>query len=208
MSRIVPTLTLGLGVTSAMFFFTYLPQAAVLAFTSGPLAPISAALLVLSESSTITSALSRSFLLHEALVDTFDATLLSRGQVDLVSGSRQLKSGSGDPVYRLGKLIKKPFARFSPRALIRSLIYLPLNFIPVVGGIMYILIQGKKLGPVAHERYFQMKGWSVKQKEEWVEKHKAAYTRLVDSAQLLVICSIPKIMSLLTNTVLVSRPLF
>jgi hypothetical protein len=161
-----------------MFFFTYVPQMAVLAFTSGPLAPISAALLVLSESSTITNALSRSFLLDEALIDTFDGTLVSRGHDALVADGRQLQPHSGnDPVARLGKLLKRPLNKLSPKALIRSLLYLPLNFIPVVGTIIYVIFQGKRNGPVAHERYFQLKGWTARQKEEWVEKNQAAYTR-------------------------------
>lgn len=55
-----------------MFLFTYLPQLAVLAFTSGPLAVISTTLLVLSESSTIVTVLSKTFLIEDALIDTFD----------------------------------------------------------------------------------------------------------------------------------------
>jgi hypothetical protein len=161
-----------------MFFFTYVPQMAVLAFTSGPLAPFSAALLVLSESSTLTNALSRSFLLDETLVDTFDGTLIAKGHDALVADGRQLKPQSGsDPVARLGKLIKRPFNKFSPRALIRSLLYLPLNLIPVAGTVVYIVLQGKRIGPLAHERYFQLKGWNSRQKEEWTEKNRAAYTR-------------------------------
>jgi hypothetical protein len=135
-SRITPTVTLGLSITSTMVFFTYVPQMAILALTSGPLAPVSAALLVLSESSTLTNALSNSFLLNEALVDTFDGTLVAKGYEGLVSdgGGRQLKPGGiADPIARLGKLMKKPFAKMSPAALIRSVLYLPLNFIPVVG---------------------------------------------------------------------------
>lgn len=182
-SRIGPTLSLGLGVTSAMFFFTYVPQLAVLAFTSGPLAPVSAALLVLSESSTLINTLSRTFLLDEALVDTFDGTLISRGNESLVADGRQLKQGTpgSDPIARLGRLVRKPFMRLAPKALIRSLLYLPLNMIPVVGTIMYIALTGKRLGPLAHARYFQLKGWSSQQQEEWIEKNRGAYTRLVSS---------------------------
>lgn len=164
-----------------MFFFTYVPQAAVLAFTSGPMAPFSAALLVLSESSTILNALSRSFLLQDALVDTFDGTLVARGHEALViADDRQLSSTSGrrGGNARLGTLLKRPFSRLpSPHALFRSLLYLPLNFIPVVGTIAYIVFQGKGIGPVAHERYFQLKGWNARQREEWVERNRAAYTR-------------------------------
>lgn len=180
-SRIAPTATLGLSITSAMFFFTYVPQLALLALTSGPLAPISAALLVLSESSTLTNAISNSFLLNEALVDTFDGTLVSRGYEALVSDGRQLSPSGrgGDPIARLGKLVKKPFARLSPAALIRSVLYLPLNFIPVVGTIVYAVVQGKRIGPTAHDRYFQLKGWDRRRREEWLETHKAEYTRFV-----------------------------
>ena len=55
-----------------MFAFAYLPQAAVLTVFNGPLAALTTILLVLSESSTIFSVLSKSFLIDDALIDTFD----------------------------------------------------------------------------------------------------------------------------------------
>ena len=163
-----------------MFFFTYLPQAAIMTFTQGPLAAISAALLVLSESSTIFTMLSKTFLIEDALVDTFDGVLMSKGTTELVSSGRQIKAGN-DPVAKLGKLIKKPFAKFSPNAIIRYFLYLPLNFIPVVGTIMFLILQGRRAGPAAHTRYFQLKEWNNAQKEKHVEAHKAAYTRYGNS---------------------------
>lgn len=72
MSKIIPTLTLGVSVTASMFFFTYLPQAAILAIFNGPLAALSTALLVLSESSTIFMTLAKTMLVEDSLVDTFD----------------------------------------------------------------------------------------------------------------------------------------
>lgn len=159
-----------------MFVFTYLPQAAIMTFTQGPLAAISAALLVLSESSTIFTMLSKIFLIEEALVDTFDGVLMSKGTTDLVSSGRQIKAGN-DPVAKLGKLIKKPFAKFSPDAIIRYFLYLPLNFIPVIGTMMFVVLQGRRAGPAAHTRYFQLKEWNSAQREKHVEEHKAAYTR-------------------------------
>ena len=103
LSRLGPTLALASGVVSSMFFFTYLPQVAALAFVEGPAAPISAIPLVLSESSTLLNVLAKSFLIEEALVDTFDATLLSRECETLVQGGREVKGGIGDPVRKLGK---------------------------------------------------------------------------------------------------------
>lgn len=159
-----------------MFVFTYLPQAALMAFTNGPLAAVGAALLVLSESSTLFTIFSKTFLIQDALVDTFDGVLVSKNTTDLVSGGRQIKAGS-DPMAKLGKLVKTPFAKFTPSALIRYFMYLPLNFIPVVGTVMFVILQGRRAGPAAHQRYFQLKGWNDTQRQKHIEDNKAAYTR-------------------------------
>lgn len=159
-----------------MFLFTYIPQAAVMTFTQGPLAAISAAFLVLSESSTLMTVLSKTFLIEDALVDTFDGTLISKNTTNLVSEGRQIKGG-GDPIAKLGKLVKKPFAKFTPKALIRYFMYLPLNFIPVVGTVIFVVLQGKGAGPAAHTRYFQLKEWNSDQRKRHIEEYRGAYTR-------------------------------
>jgi hypothetical protein len=176
----IPSMTLGLGVTVAMFVFTYVPQMAVMAFTQGPLAAVSAALLVLSESSTLFTILSKTFLIEDALVDTFDGTLVARNDTGLVAKGREIKPGQ-DPIGKLGRLIKRPFSKFSPTQLIRYVLYLPLNFIPVVGTVMFVILQGRKFGPHAHSRYFQLKEWNQSQIDKYVESLKGAYTRYVDS---------------------------
>ena len=175
-AKLVPTLSLGLGVTTFMFVFTYLPQAAAMAFTSGPLAAVSAALLVLSESSTIFTMLSKTLLIEDALIDTFDGVLMTKGTTDLVSSGRQIKAGNS-PMAKMGKILKSPIARFSPNALIRYFLYLPLNFIPVVGTVLFVILQGRRAGPAAHTRYFQLKEWNSAQKEKHIEENKGAYTR-------------------------------
>lgn len=60
-----------------MFLFTYLPQAALLTVFNGPLAFFSTVMLVLSESSTITNLVARSFFIQDALLDTFDGVCLA-----------------------------------------------------------------------------------------------------------------------------------
>ena len=166
---------MSLGVTTFMFVVAYLPQAAIMSFTSGPVAAVTAALLTLSESSTLINLLARTFLVEDALIDTFDGTLLSRECTNLVSDGRQINSG-GDPIARLGKMIKKPFAKFAPNAIIRYLLFLPLNIIPVVGTIAFIVLQGKHNGPAAHTRYFQLKQWSSSQREAYIEQNRGGYT--------------------------------
>ena len=178
-SSLLPTLTLGLVTTVTLFVVLYLPQAAVLAFTQGPFAAVSAALLVLSESSTLSTFLGRQVFISDALIDTFDATLLTRGGTDkLVAEGRQVRPGS-DPISKLGKIVKRPFERLAPKAIIRYLMYLPLNFIPVVGTVLFVILQGRRAGPAAQERYFQLKGWRGEQKQHHIEKYQAAYTRCV-----------------------------
>jgi hypothetical protein len=165
-------------VTIFMFAVTYVPQVAMLTIFNGPLAIFTTVLLVLSEASTIFSVLSKNFLIDDALIDTFDGTLLCRNLHSLVQNERQVKSGS-DPVAKLGKLVSKPFAKFTPSAIVRYFMYLPLNFIPVVGTVLFVILQGRKTGPTAHARYFQLKQMKKQEKDEFVEKRKAAYTRLV-----------------------------
>lgn len=151
LSKLAPTMTLSVGVISFMFVFAYLPQLAVLVFLNGPLAAITTILLTLSESSTLINLLSRTFLLQDALVDTFDGVLIARNKTAIVSEGRQLKAGS-DPIGKLGKLLKSPFEKFTPKALVRYVMYLPLNFIPVVGTVMFVLLQGRSRGNSIHTR--------------------------------------------------------
>ncbi|KAK3656338.1 hypothetical protein LTR56_003039 [Elasticomyces elasticus] len=201
LSKLAPTLGLGAGITVFMFLFTYLPQLAVMFFTSGPLAAITAALLVLSESSTLTMVLSRALLIEDSLIDTFDGTLIGKGQTMLVEKDRQVKSGAaGDAIGRLGKLMTKPFQKFTPTAIVRYFMYLPLNFIPVIGTVAFVALQGRKNGPSAHSRYFQLKGMNASQKEKFVEERKGAYTSFGVAATLLEMIPIAGIFMAYTNT--------
>ncbi|KAK3696779.1 hypothetical protein LTR37_017803 [Vermiconidia calcicola] len=192
---------LGLTITTFMFLFTYLPQLAVLVFTSGPVAAVTTILLVLSESSTLTMVLSKALLIEDALIDTFDGTLVARGETALVEKERQVKgSSAGDSISRLGKLVSKPFQKFTPSAVIRYFMYLPLNFIPVVGTVIFVLLQGKKFGPNAHSRYFQLKNMSKLQKEKHVEERRGAYTGFGVSGVVLEMVPIAGILFAFTNT--------
>ncbi|KAF2860242.1 hypothetical protein K470DRAFT_258205 [Piedraia hortae CBS 480.64] len=200
-SRLASTFTLGMGVTTFMFLFTYVPQVAALVFTSGPLAALTTILLVLSESSTLTTVLSRALLIDESLIDTFDGTLVSKGETTLVAKERKVASGrTADSIARLGKLVKKPFQRFKPEAIVRYLMYLPLNFIPIIGTATFILLQGKKYGPQTHNRYFQLKGMSRSQREQYIQENQGAYTSFGVVATLLEMVPIAGIFFVFTNT--------
>lgn len=78
--------------------------------------------------------------------------------------------------------------------------YLPLNFIPIVGTVMFVMLQGKRSGPSAHARYFQLKGMSKQRKEEWIEQRRGAYTSFGTVASLLEMVPIAGILFAFTNT--------
>lgn len=50
-------------------------------------------------------------------------------------------------------------------------------FSQVVGTIAFIVLQGRKYGPQAHNRYFQLKGMSKTQREQHIEERQGAYSR-------------------------------
>lgn len=81
---------------------------------NGPLGPINAIALVLSESTTIVTFIAKAFLLQSALTDLFDATLVEKGQVALVSKGRELKSGDHrEGVNKLGKRLMEPLNKYA-----------------------------------------------------------------------------------------------
>jgi len=185
-----------------MFLFTYLPQFAVLVFVNGPLAAFTTILLVLSESSTLINILSRTFIVQDALVDTFDGVLVSRHQTGILAEGREVKSGNfNDPIAKLGKLVKSPFEKFAPAAIIRYFLYLPLNFIPVVGTVLFVLIQGKTRGNSVHTRYFQLKNWNASRKDQWLKDNMAPYAAFGTVATLLELVPVASIFFSFTNTV-------
>ncbi|KAI1141006.1 hypothetical protein F5Y05DRAFT_295505 [Hypoxylon sp. FL0543] len=199
-SRVLPVLGLTAGVFASMFFFTYLPQLAILVFVNGPFAVVTTVVLILNESSTLVNIISRNFLLQDALLDTFDGTLVARNATEVVSEGRQLKSGN-DPIGRLGKIVKSPFEKFTPKALVRYVMYLPLNFIPVVGTVIFILLQGRARGTSVHGRYFQLKGWSSSQQRDWLERHTGPYTTFGTIATILEMVPVLSMFFAFTNTV-------
>jgi len=199
-TQLIPTITTATAVTISMFLFTYVPQAAVLTLVNGPFAVISTIALVLSESSTVTNLIARSMFIDEALVDTFDGTLVSKDMTPLVSEGRAINSGPSDAVSRLGKLVKNPFERFTLSSIVRYFMYLPLNMIPIVGTMLFIFLQAKRFGPQAHARYFQLKGMNNNQKEKWIERRRAAYTSFGMPAILFEMVPFVGIFFAFTNT--------
>jgi uncharacterized protein involved in cysteine biosynthesis len=179
----------------------YIPQSFVLTFVSGPLAWISTIALVLSESAALITIIARTFLLGEALTDTFDLVLLTAGKNQLVQNGRELTSDNSSPMARLGSLAKKPLSKLSIQPLIRYLFRLPLNFIPVVGTAVFLMVQGREMGPAMHDRYFALKGYTEAQREEFLKRNKAGYMIFGAVCTLLQMVPLANVLFLYTNVV-------
>nr|ODN85615.1 hypothetical protein L203_04865 [Cryptococcus depauperatus CBS 7841] len=128
---------LSVATVAALFMFTYLPQVAVLSIVSGPLAFILAIPLVLSEAFVILLFLTRGFLMGQLSIDLFDAVMVQKGHQVLVEHGRQISS-TGGKARQLGSLVAKPLSGFSVDNLVRYVLTLPLNFVPVVGTAFFL----------------------------------------------------------------------
>ncbi|KAG8715804.1 hypothetical protein FRC11_014799 [Ceratobasidium sp. 423] len=163
-----------LVILAFLFLVTYLPQAAFMCIFNGPLGFITAVPLILGEAAAITNIIARAFYLGPALEDLFDETLLLQGHTALVSNGREVTTRSGKKA--LGGLLLKPLNRFSKDGIIRYILSIPLNFIPVVGTVFFLGYNGAKSGPGYHARYFQLKKFSEDERKRWVHERRGAYT--------------------------------
>ncbi|KAG8942012.1 hypothetical protein FRC03_003732 [Tulasnella sp. 419] len=141
---------------------------------NGPLGFVTVVPLILSESGAIVLFMARALWLGPAMEETFDAVLFQQGMTQLVSQGREVQ-GEGSS-KRLGKALSRPLNRFTKEGLVRYILSLPLNAIPIVGTIFFLFYNGKKSGPSQHERYFQLKKMSAEQKAQFVESRRGSYT--------------------------------
>ncbi|GAA6002955.1 hypothetical protein JCM10207_001917 [Rhodosporidiobolus poonsookiae] len=181
---IVRSLSISMITIAAMFTFTYLPQVGVLALISGPLAFIATIPLVLAESYFIILFLHRTFLTPAVSEIIFDQVLVQKGHDALVSQGRALTKRGG--TVELGKSLLSPVtSKFSAQGLVRYLVTLPLNLIPGVGTAIFLLLNGRKAGPAAHARYFQLKKFDKKERQQFVDSRSGAYTSFGAASLLL-----------------------
>lgn len=200
-ARLLPSLFLSIFVFTTLFIWTYLPQVAFLAIFHGrKLAWVNGAFLVLGEGAAITALLFEAFFVDESLVDVFDATLIDKGCRDLLATSRMLDSEASNPVKELGKpTTSAVYSPFSLRQIIEFIVFLPLNFIPVAGTPMFLIMTGYRAGPLHHWRYFKLLGFTKKERNAYMSQHKLQYTWFGVVALLLQLVPVLSMLFLLTT---------
>ncbi|KAJ9611104.1 hypothetical protein H2200_004287 [Cladophialophora chaetospira] len=176
-ARLLPIFLLSAFIYANLFIWAYLPQVALLAVFQGPGAWLNATFLVLGEGAAIVALLFEAFFVDETLVDTFDAVLIDQGLGDLVSQGRLLDPTAPNSVQMLGKPTTSAiYAPFSLRQIVEFVLLLPVNLIPFVGVPIFLVLTGYRAGPFHHWRYFKLRGFSKKERQEYVRSRQLKYT--------------------------------
>jgi hypothetical protein len=183
-----------------LFFFAYLPQVAFLAIFQGRSAWVNGAFLVLGEGAAIVALLFEAFFADETLVDVFDAVLINEGFEELINKERVIYPDGVNPVKRLGKpTTSAVYAPFSFRQIIEFIFLLPLNFVPVAGVPMFLVLTGYRAGPFHHWRYFQLLELTKDKRKRFVRNRQLKYTAFGTIALILQLIPIFSMLFLLTS---------
>ncbi|KAL1941244.1 hypothetical protein VTO73DRAFT_7456 [Trametes versicolor] len=182
-------------------FFTYIPQMAILAIFTGPLAPLIALIVVGAESLLVVSFLARALFLEPALTHIFDATLQASAQGQLVREGKARTAAQASVAKGVQGALVKPLQAFSKDGIVRYVLTLPLNFIPGVGTVLFLLYNGYNGGPGWHTRYFQLKNLNKSQRASFVENRRAEYTAFGMSTLLFNFIPVVGLLFSFTNTV-------
>ncbi|KIW74791.1 hypothetical protein Z517_11561 [Fonsecaea pedrosoi CBS 271.37] len=176
-ARLIPIVLLSAFIYANLFLWTFLPQVAFLAIFHGAGAWVNATFLVLGEGAAIVALLFEAFFVDETLVDTFDAVLIDQGLADLVNDGRTLHPIAQNSVQMLGKPTSSAiYAPFSFRQIAEFIILLPVNLVPFVGVPIFLLLTGYRAGPFHHWRYFKLRGFSKKERQEYIRNRQLKYT--------------------------------
>lgn len=160
-----------------LFIWTYLPQVALLAVFHHAGAWVNATFLVLSEGAAIVALLFEAFLVDETLVDMFDAVLIDQGLADLVQEGRVLDTDAPNSVKMLGKpTVSSVYSPFNLRQIVEFVVLIPVNLIPIVGVPIFLILTGYRAGPFHSWRYFKLRGFSKKERNDYIAKRKLKYT--------------------------------
>lgn len=171
-SRLIPLTLLSTCVLAILFLTAYLPVVAFLAlFQYKGSAWVNGTFFILSVGSLFIQMLFEAMFVDHTQVDIFDAVLVSEGYEHLVKNRRAVSddTNDSDPYRRLGPRDKgAEFAPFSVRQIVEMLVLLPLNFIPFIGVPLFLLLTGYRAGPLINWRYFQLKQFTKKERNQFI----------------------------------------
>lgn len=98
--------------------------------------------LVLGEAYVIIMFIGKNFLFGQLTTDLFDAVMVQKGHAALVEKHRAVTTRSTGG-RQLGRVLTRPLSKLSTDNIVRYLLTLPLNLIPVVGTVFFLGYNGK-----------------------------------------------------------------
>lgn len=97
--------------------------------------------------------------------------------LSLVSSHRAINNDGANPVKKLGKRPRSAeYSPFSFRQIFEFILFLPLNFIPVVGTPLFLILTGYRAGPLHHWRYFKLHELTRKERNAEIQSRRWKYT--------------------------------
>ncbi|OLN87646.1 hypothetical protein CCHL11_05694 [Colletotrichum chlorophyti] len=199
--RLLPLSIISFLVYFILFTFAFLPQFAFLAIFHGWGAWVNAVVLVLGEGLVVIQGLFEGFFVDECRVDVFDATLIKQSHTELVAPHRILFPDAPTAVKMLGKPTSPAvFTPWSMIQIIELIVFLPLNFVPVVGTPAFIIITGTRLGKLAHYRWFQLRGLGKKDAKKEIRSRTWEYVWFGTVAMILELIPVLSFFFLLTTS--------
>ena len=155
---------------------------------------------MLGEGAAIVALLFEAFFVDETLVDVFDAVLINEGYRALIATSRILDQDGKDPVKQLGEPTTSAiYSPFSLRQILEFIFFLPLNFVPVAGTPMFLILTGYRAGPFHHWRYFKLLNFTKKERKTFIKRRQLKYTWFGTVALLLQLIPVLSMLFLLTT---------
>lgn len=91
------------------------------------------------------------------------------------------------------------YAPFSFRQIFEFVIFLPINFVPVIGVPVFLLLTGYRAGPFHHWRLFALRGYDKKQRKAFVRRRQLKYTWFGTVGLILQLVPILQMFFLLTT---------
>ncbi|KAK5704440.1 hypothetical protein LTR97_003458 [Elasticomyces elasticus] len=158
---------------------------------------------ILGIGTLLTSMLFEALFVDGTQVDIFDAVMVAEGYEHLVKTRRPVADDieESDPVKRIGPREKgATFAPFSLRQIVELIILLPLNFVPFAGVPLFLLLTGYRAGPFLNWRYFQLKGFDKRRRNQYIKTKKRRFEYLWFGTVYMVLQLIPVLSMLLLLT--------
>ncbi|KAF1817889.1 uncharacterized protein K489DRAFT_391488 [Dissoconium aciculare CBS 342.82] len=211
-SRLIPLTLLSTCVLAILFLTLYVPVVAFLAlFHYKGSAWTNATFFILGIGSLLIALLFEALFVDHTQVDIFDAVLVAEGYENLVRNRRPIGDNieEADPYRRLGIREKgATYAPFSLRQIIEFIILLPLNFIPFAGVPLFLLATGYRAGPFLNWRYFALKGFDKKQRNDFIKTKKRKWEYMWFGAVHMLLQLIPVLSMFFLLTIAVGSALW